>query len=31
MEGGKIIQTAPDGTWRELGAPLADGVREGTA
>jgi len=31
MEGGKIIQTAPDGTRRELDAPLADGAGEGTA
>jgi len=31
MEDGKIIQTAPDGTRRELDAPPADGAGEGTA
>lgn len=31
LEGGKIIETAPDGTARELDAPPADGAGEGRA
>jgi hypothetical protein len=31
MEGGKIIETAPDGTRRELDALPANGTGDGTA